>query len=558
MAVLTSLLGGCTGIVDGKSQGDPAGTQSGSTTSPGSTAQSLPTSTGGTKLRLLTQAEYLASIQSLLGTLSTQLTLPSDTSVGGFISVGAAQVSVGDLSVEQYETASLAATAEVFGDTQRWQTLVGCQPKADLSDACVTTFIQSFGRRAFRRALTDDEVTQWVGVAQNGATLANGANLAGSAALGLAAATSGLLQSPNFLYRVETNKLDAASGRLKYDGVSMASRLSYLLTGGPPSDDLLNSAVAGQLDAVDGVQAAAAQLSANTNADARLAAFFSEFGEVQQVLVVQKDPTLFPNFNSALQASMFQGTQLFIQNVVLGANADVRSFFNSPQTYADATLAPIYGLQAPSSSGFSQVQLTPQTGRAGILGQASVIAAQSQPDRTSPTRRGYFIMANFLCTTPPPPPPGVITVLPTDPTTTTRQKMVAHRASPSCAGCHALMDPLGFGLEHLDPIGQYRATENGLTIDATGTVDGVAFDGAASLGMTLSQDANVLSCMVRSFYRDANGDLDDPANTDSAQIANMLQSLSANGYVWRNLIASFVASDAFRSAPALPLMSASQ
>jgi hypothetical protein len=501
------------------------------------------------KLRLLTQAEYLTSIQGLLGTLKAQLTLPDDLSVAGFISVGAANIAVGDVAVEQYETATLAATAEVFADTQRWQTLVGCQPKADLSDACVTTFIKSFGRRAFRRDLIDAEVTQWVGVAQSSALLA------GTAAQGLAAATSGLLQSPNFLYRVETNKLDPSNGRLKYDGLSMANRLSYLLTGGPPSDALLTSAAAGQLDTADGVRAAATQFLTNANAVSRMAAFFSEFGAVQQVLKVTKDATLFPQYNSALQSSMYQGTQLFIQNIVLAPSADVRSFFDSPQTFADAALAPIYGVPVPAS-GFAQVMLPAANGRAGILGQASVIAGQSQENRTSPTRRGVFILSNLLCSTPPPPPPGVNTAVVLDPTTTARAQMIAHRATPSCNACHGLFDPMGFALEHFDPIGQYRATEHGLTIDATGTVDSINFDGAAALGAALRQDPRAMSCMMSSFYRDANASVEATA-ADAAQIATLVQTLATDTYVWRNLVADFVVSDAFRSAPALPVMTVS-
>jgi Protein of unknown function (DUF1588)/Protein of unknown function (DUF1592)/Protein of unknown function (DUF1595)/Protein of unknown function (DUF1587) len=508
-----------------------------------------PLSTGGVKLRLLTQAEYLASIQDLLGTLKAPLTLPADLSVAGFISVGAANIAVGDLAVEQYETATLAATAEVFGDTQRWQTLVGCQPKADLSDACVTTFIKSFGRRAFRRDLVDAEVTQWVGVAQSGAQVAS------SAAQGLAAATSGLLQSPNFLYRVETNKLDASNGRLKYDGLSMANRLSYLLTGGPPSDALLTSAAAGQLDTADGVRAAATQFLTNANAVDRMAGFFSEFGAVQQVLKVTKDATLFPQYNSALQSSMYQGTQLFIKNIVLAPTADVRSFFDSPQTFADAALAPIYGVPVPAS-GFAQVMLPAANGRAGILGQASVIAGQSQENRNSPTRRGVFILSNLLCSTPPPPPAGVNTAVVLDPTITARQQMIAHRATPSCNACHGLFDPMGFALEHFDPIGQYRATEHGLTIDATGTVDSINFDGGAALGAALRQDPRAMSCMMSGFYRDANASVEATA-ADAAQIDSLVKTLATDTYVWRNLVADFVVSDAFRSAPALPVMTAS-
>src|SRR6266567_1888649 len=273
------------------------------------------TSTGGVKLRLLTQAEYLSSIQSLFGTLTTKLTLPDDLSVAGYISVGASQKAVSDPAATAYETASLAVVAEVFGNTQRWQKLVGCQPKADLSDACVTTYIKSFGRSAFRRDLSDVEVQQWLGVAKNGAMLTS------SAAQGLATATSGFLQSPNFLYRVETNKLDSSTGRLKYDGLSIATRLSYLLNGGPPSAALLDAAAAGQLDTADGVRAAAAPLLMDASVVDRMAAFFGEFAQVQQVLVLDKSATLFPAFNPALKSSMVQGTQLFLKNIVLGSNA---------------------------------------------------------------------------------------------------------------------------------------------------------------------------------------------------------------------------------------------
>ncbi len=251
-------LAGCDGQIGNLPNGGPGGpmgggvgatgTGAGTSTSgagtggAGSGGGPVATSTGGVKLRLLTQAEYLGSIQSLFGTLTTKLTLPDDLSVAGYVSVGASQNAVSDPAATAYEAASLAAVGEVFGDTQRWQKLVGCAPKADLSDACVTTYIKSFGRTAFRRDLGNVEVEQWLTVAKNGATIAS------SAAQGLATATSGFLQSPNFLYRVETNKLDSSNGRLKYDGSSMATRLSYLLSGGPPSAVLLDAAAAGKLD----------------------------------------------------------------------------------------------------------------------------------------------------------------------------------------------------------------------------------------------------------------------------------------------------------------------
>jgi len=506
-------------------------------------------SKGGPKLRVLTQSEYENAITDLLGTISTPLELPADTSIAGFVSIGASEITVTSSAVTLYESASRAATAEVFGDAARWQKLVGCQPKTDLSDACVVTFIQNFGKRAFRRDLSDAEVQQWLQAGKNIA------QLSGSAAQGLGTIVSGLLQSPYFLYRVETNKLDTASGRLKYDGASMATRLAFLLTGSPPTDDLLAAAASGQLDTAEGVKKAAAPLLNDPNALDRMAGFFSELSQAQLALVVVKSPDLFPSFTPALQNSMLQATQLFIKNVVLSPGADVRSFYDSNQTFVDANLAPIYGVPAPAS-GFTQITLAANAGRAGILGQAAVLAGHSQADHTSPTRRGVFISETFLCMTPASPPNGVITILPPDPTKTARQKMEAHRTNPSCNACHGLFDPYGFGLEHLDAIGQYRATEGGLTIDATGTLDGVQFDGAAQLGAAFRQSPRALSCMMDSFYRSANGVPDASADTD--QVTSLGQILASNGYVWRDLVAEFVASDAFRSAPATPVAAGNQ
>jgi len=506
-------------------------------------------SKGGPKLRVLTQAEYKNSLADLLGAISAQLDLPADTFVGGFTSIGGAEVAINASSVEPYETASRAVAAEVFADAARWQKLVGCQPQADLSDACVVSFVQSFGKRAFRRDLAEAEVQQWLQVGKDAA------QRSASAAHGLEAVVSGLLQSPYFLYRVETNKLDATSGRLKYDGPSMATRLAFLLTGRPPSDALITAAAAGQLDTADGVKTAAAPLLNDPSALDRMAGFFSEFSRADLVLVVQKSPAMFPSFNPALQSSMLQATQLFIKNVVLAPGADVRSFFDSNQTFVDATLAPIYGVPAPAS-GFAQLTLGPETGRAGILGQAAVLAGHSQPDHNSPTRRGVFISEAFLCTTPPPPPVGTVTILPPDPTKTTRQELDLHRTSESCKGCHALFDPLGFGLEHFDSIGKYIATEDGLAIDATGTLDGVAFDGGAQLGAAFRQSSRAMTCMMNNFYRSSNGIVDSAA--DSAQIDALTQTLASKGYVWRDLLAEFVVSDAFRSAPAAAVTAGNQ
>jgi hypothetical protein len=549
--------GGSGGSTGGSGQGGSAGSSGGAggtggslggTGGTGASGGTGPTSTGGVKLRLLTQAEYLASVRALFGNVSAQLDLPADFITPGFASLGASVVTVNTTAVDKYEVASRAVVAEVFADMARWQTLVGCQPQANLSDACVETFARSFGRRAFRRDLVDAEVTQWVEVARNAATLAS------SASQGLSTMTSGFLQSPNFLYRSETNAVDPGNGRLKYDGRSMAVRLAYFLTGGPPSPELLAAGESGQLDTAAGVASAAAPLLADQALVGRLTSFFLEYTQTELIMSVEKSPVMFPNFNDALRASMREGARLFLERIVLAPGADVRSFFNSDQTFADAALAPIYGV-TPPASGFAQ--FTMGAGRAGAIGQAGILAAHSKPDHSSPTARGLFMLRAYLCTTPDPPPPGVNTDLVVDPTLNTRDRLEQHRADPKCAGCHAMFDPLGMALEHFDSIGRYRETEDGLAIDATGMLeDGTAFNGGAELGAALHGNAPATECLLRHFYRNVNGRDDDIY--DQPQVDALMASLSARNYVFRDLVADFVVSDAFRSAPAVPLTGENQ
>lgn len=540
--VAAGATGGTVGSGTGGSGTGGSGTAGSGT---GGTGSPPPLTTGGVNLRLLTQDEYLASIKSLFGNVTTMLDLPDDTSAGGFIALGASRVTVNSTAADKYEVASRAVVAEVFGDMARRQTLLGCQPQANLSDACVDTFVRAFGKRVFRRDLTEEEVQQWVKLGRDAAALA------GNSTDALSTLTSGLLQSPNFLYRVETTTLDAATNRLKYDGRSMAIRLAYFLTGGPPSTELLAAGESGQLDTADGVRAAAAPMLADSGLVARLTDFFREYTQADAVMTAEKSPDLFPEFTDAMRTSMLEGTRLFLEKVVLAPGADVRSYFNSDQIFSDAVLAPIYGVTAPKS-GFAQFTVSADSDRKGIMGQAGVLAAHSKPDHSSPTARGLFMLQSFLCEQPAGPPAGVNTTLPVDNTLTTRQKLEAHRTNPSCRGCHAAFDPLGLALEHFDSIGRYRATENGLTIDATGMLDdGTPFDGGAQLGAALAADAPVTECLLRNFYRDVNGRDDDAY--DQPQIDAIGAALKSRNYVFRDMVADFVVSDAFRSAPRVPI-----
>lgn len=492
-------------------------------------------------MRLLTRLEYQSTVAALLQADTSELVLPEDTSIAGFGTVGAKAVTVNEVAAENYEKASQDLTIVVFSDPERWPTLVGCQPQADLSDGCVENYVSEFGRRAFRRPLTQEELTQWVNLARAAATDGDEPR----AELGLAAVTAGLLQSPNFLYRVEHATPDIELGRIRFDGLSMASRLAYLITGSGPDDSLLDAAVAGELDSEEGVRNAAEQLMAG--ASEHMTEFFSELIQLDLARKVERDEALFPGVDEELRESMVEETERWLGEVVLAPGADFREFFVNRTTYVDQRLSEFYGLPETGAD-FREVSLQPELGRAGVLGKAGFLMAHSSPDSSNPTRRGNFILKSFVCVDVPP-PVGLVVSLPeadeSEGPKTTRQLFEAHAIDVSCVGCHRLMDPFGFALEHFDAVGRYREQENGLDIDAEATFGGDTFDGAVELGEVLFRNQNIASCFVKNFYRYANGTED--ADVDQELVAGLAAGLEQKGYVWRDMLLEFAASHAFTS-----------
>lgn len=495
-----------------------------------------------TQMRLLTRGEYKNTVSDLLQVDPSELVLPDDTPIAGFGTVGAKAVTVNEVAAESYEKASQAIAISTFSDAARWEQVVGCQPQADLSDSCVDSYVRSFGRRAFRRVLTDEEVSTWVNLARQAATSGEEP----SAELGLAAATAGILQSPNFLYRVEDAAPDLELGRIRFDGLSMASRLSYLITGSAPSDELLDAALAGELDDAEGVRTAAMQML--PNASEHMVEFFTELTQLELARKVERNPELFPGVDDELRSAMVEETERWLSEVVLAPGSDFREFFTSRTTFVNQQLAQYYGLPQGGAD-FQRVTLGDETGRAGIMGKAGFLMAHSSPDSSNPTRRGNFILKSFVCIDVPLPPADLVVTVPKadeeEGPKTTRQLFEAHAIDVSCVGCHQVMDPYGFALEHFDAAGRYRETEEGLEIDAKASLAGDTFDGAIELGEVLRRHANVSECFVKNFYRYANGTADD--KVDAELIGALAAGLEQNGFVWRDLLLDFATSDAFTS-----------
>jgi hypothetical protein len=253
-----------------------------------------------------------------------------------------------------------------------------------------------------------------------------------------------------------------------------------------------------------------------------------------------------------MNAAMVAGTQELLANVLLSSpKGDVEELLTASYGFANADTAPLFGLpadKAPRTKALVRVELDPRQ-RAGVLTDPTVMASLAKAAQTAPVLRGLFVRERLLCQTIPPPPADVDNSPPApDPRQTTRQQFAAHRASPACGACHALMDPIGFGLEGYDALGVYRTTENGLPVDASGeltqtrTADG-AFVGGVELARRLARADEVTACLGRQWLRYALGRAEAPADTCT------LARLRGGGGRVRDLLTGITTSPAFLTRP---------
>jgi hypothetical protein len=493
------------------------------------------------RLHKLTAAEFANSVHDLLGAAAPLATIEPDNVQEGFATVGASQVAISPAGVGQYEDATGAATAFAFADATHAAAVLPCMPAGPTDKACMTQALAAFGRRAFRRPLTDAETTRFVTLAT---TIAG--QTGSSALAGLRHAIWAILQSPSFLYRVELGTASAADGgRLKYGGFEMASRLAAALWASVPDDSLLDAAAQGTLATPDGVRAQAARLLADPRAHRALSTFADELFGMRELAEATKDPAVFPTWTTTLKDAMQRELEQRIDDMVFTRKGDFLSLHESRSTFVNNELATYYGLPKAQMDAWRAVELPADSPRVGLLGAGAILSAYALPQRTSPTARGKFVATSLLCKIVPPPPPGV-PPLPAmaEAGATMRERMTMHRTAMSCAACHALMDPIGFGMETFDGAGRFRTMDNGKAIDATGTLDGVPFDGLAQLGAAVRAQPVAGPCLVSRFYAYSQGRA---LNTADAPALDALATrfASAGNHV-DQLLVDLVASDAFR------------
>ena len=341
-----------------------------------------------------------------------------------------------------------------------------------------------FVSRAFRRPATGPELARY------GKVFLDAEKIGGSWEAGAQAMIAVVLGSPKFIFRGEQDVKPTATEAHPISEFALASRLSFFLWGSMPDDELFQLAYAGKLSA--NLEAQARRLLKDPRAQYLTQGFGIQWLQLRQLTTVSPDPSLYPKFNEAVRTSMMKETELFFAEVVR-EDRDVLDFLDGDFTYLDRTLASFYGINADFPRGrdrgeFIRVTL-PKGERGGILTHASILTATSNPTRTSPVKRGKWILEQILGSPPPPAPPSVPTLEGQQLKGNLRQRMEQHRADPACASCHSRMDAIGFAFEKFDAVGQIRQKDEGQPIDPSGKLpDGRAFAGAGELKKLLLAD----------------------------------------------------------------------
>jgi hypothetical protein len=290
--------------------------------------------------------------------------------------------------------------------------------------------------------------------------------------------------SPDFLFRVEPDPRGAAPGTVYRIGDhALASRLSFFLWSSIPDDELLGLADQGRLKDPAVLRQQVRRMLEDTRSQALVSNFAGQWLHLRNLASVKPDPETFPDFDESLRRSLLQETEMFVEDI-LREDRSVLDLLEADYTFLNQRLAEHYGVPKIYGSHFRKVEVT-DPNRRGLLGQGSILTVTSYPNRTSVVQRGKWILENLLGAPPPPPPPDVTELKPhaqDGRRLTMREQLEQHRTDPTCASCHARMDPIGFALENYDGIGKWRTKDGDSAIDASGKLpNGTYFEGPAGL-----------------------------------------------------------------------------
>ncbi len=416
------------------------------------------------------------------------------------------------------------------------------EPGEDLPEQeAAGKIIRHFAPRAWRRPLTEDEFARLTELFE--AARKEGESFEGA----LRRVVQALLISPEFIFRIEAPNPEDGSPRT-LNGFEMASALSYFIWGSMPDDELFSLAAKGELDTSDVLAAQCERMIRDPRSLYLVEGFAWQWLNLPLLDQFDPDPARFPEFTQSLRHAMTQETRLLLDEVIR-KDAPLRSLFDSNTTWVNRELASFYGIQNENlaDSEFVEVSVS-DSGRGGLLTHASILALTSNPSRTSPVKRGKWVLNNLLGDPPPPPSPDVPQLdAQKELTGTLREKMEQHRADPNCAVCHIKMDAIGFALENYDTIGRFRSTEDGLPINARGDLPGHGtFQGAAGLQQLIVNQhwPAFVRCLVEKLFIFAIGRGPGPA--DEEIIEQISSEAIKNDLPVSGIIRQIVISEPFR------------
>lgn len=486
--------------------------------------------------RLLTRLQYRSTVADLFDGLQVNTgAFPPENEVLRF-RTNASDHRATSLLVEAHMLAAEEVSAAIAAELPR---RLPCE--ADARETCGLEYIRELAPRVFRRPLQTAEAATFEMLFREQLPL-----------LGLARSTAlvveALLQSPQFLYRLdfEGAALDDASG-FELTGYETASRLSYFLWNSMPDAQLFDASAMGELSTRAQVEAQARRMVDDPRARKTIDDFHEQWlGLARLSSVARRAPGL---AERELGESFRTSLALYLDHTFWQEGASFDALMRSETVFVNPALATLLGVQAPAADGFVPTRLT-DGARSGLLTQPGLLSLLAHSDQSSPIVRGVFVREEILCQPPPPPPPSIDQTVPDpDPNATTRERFRVHTVDPACASCHSLIDPIGLGFENYDHLGRYRKEENGLPVDASGSVVAVReasiegpFTGAVQLATRLAKSEQARTCLATQWYRYASGRVEEPV--DRCSIAQALEMFE--GGDMKELLIGIAASDAFR------------
>jgi hypothetical protein len=499
-------------------------------------------------LRRLTQSEYQNSIRDLLGIDAASVSTAgfggdTDSALSGYFR--GSKLTTGD-DARALMKSTDQVTQTVMG---KLQSILPCNPiptAAADQDACAGKFIANFGLRAFRRPVSQAEAARLTQLYK----AQRAADVGASFEQAIGAMVGTMLQTPYFLYHWELgpNAPTKEGTTIRYNPYEMASRLSYLIWGSMPDDQLFADAASGGLTSPEQIATAAKRLMADNKAKDALRDFHYQWLEISGLADMPKDAS-FTNYSPAVAKAMGVETSEFVNSVFLGPKADgkLSTLLTSTTSFVDKNLAKIYGLANVTSDTAKEVTLD-ATQRAGIFTQGSFLATKADSSDTLPPRRGNSILERALCIEIK--MPDNIDIPPVKdpaPDVTTRERFAEHGKATCAQGCHNIIDPIGFAFENFDATGAWRTTENNKPVDASGTLmlpsATISFKNAVELVTQLAKMPETADCVAKQWFRYGLRKRDEAGEEPSLKA--LQQTFKNTGYDLRELVVAVTKTRAF-------------